>query len=263
MLQRCQKCGTMMRIDDAQPINLATCQSCNHSFTPQVEAIGARVTLTRAHLKIQEIEEFVVLLVNIASDGGLEYEELQKLTDWLNRHVHLDVPAVKFMVDLMLRVCADGKITDEEVFEIQLGIERVLPKEYRLQITEARKSAYYDQPASANQLDSIESIAHKRPTGLSRREASEMLDQLFSNPPASNRQIMFLRFWNRTDLATKSRREISEWMNSFIQADQARWLAWDMFKAECGDDGSQCEPSFVPIGAGQKYLEKVHKKFLR
>lgn len=208
-----------------------------------------------------EIEEFVVLLVNIASDGVLGYEELQKLTDWLNSHVHLDVPAVRFMVNLMLRVCADGKITDEETFEIQLGIERVLPKEFRSRITEARKTAYYDQPASANQLDAIEGITHQRPVGLSRREASEMLDRAFADPPASNRQIMFLRFWNRTDLATKSRREISAWMDSFIQADQAHWLAWGLFKDECEDDGSQRDPSFVPIGAGEKYLKKVYQKF--
>ena len=251
-----------MRIDDAQANNPVTCNSCSHIFSPRGKtATAGRVTLTRAHLKMPEIEEFVVLLVNIASDGVLAYEDLQKLTDWLNSHVHLDVPAVKFMVDLLVRICADGKITDEEVFEIQLAIERVLPKEYRSQITEARKAAYYDQPASANQLDAIERITYQRPVGLSRREASETLDRLFANPPASNRQIMFLRFWNRMDLTTKSRREISEWMDSFIQADQARWLAWDLFKDESGDDGSQRDPSFVPIGAGEEYLERVYREY--
>jgi len=30
------------------------------------------------------------------------------------------------MINLMVRVCADGKITTEEIFEIQLAIERVL-----------------------------------------------------------------------------------------------------------------------------------------
>lgn len=251
-----------MRIDDAQAAELVTCNSCNHSFSIRDESTSAhRVTLTRAQLKMPEIEEFVVLLVGIASHGVLEYEGLQKLTEWLNSHVHLEVPAVRFMVDLMLRVCAGGKITDEEMFEIQLGIERVLPKEYRTQITEARKAAYYSQPASDNQLDAIAAMTHERPASLSRREASEMLDRLYTDPPASNRQVMFLRFWNRMDLASKSRREISEWMDAFIQADHARWLAWDLFKDECGDDGSQRDPSFVPIGAGERYLHKVYQEF--
>ena len=247
----------MIRIEDTQSNDVVTCTSCGNALHPQNQLPAGRVTLTRAQLKMPEVEEFVVLLVNIASDGVLEYEELQRLTDWLNSHMHLEVPAVKFMVDLMLRICADGKITEEEVFEIQLGIERVLPKEYRSRITEARKAAYYDQPASANQLDTIEQVAHSRPSGLTRRQASEMLDRLFTDPPASNRQVMFLRFWNRMDLATKSRREISEWMDAFTQADEARWLAWDLFKQDCHDDGSQRDPSFVPIGAGEEYLQKA------
>jgi hypothetical protein len=208
-----------------------------------------------------EVQEFVALLVKIASDGVLEYEDLQALAEWLNTHIHLDLPALKFMIDLMLRICADGKITDEHIFEVQLGIERVLPKDLRTQITEARKTAYYSQPASSNQLDVIEGMMHQRPTGLSKRQASEMIEALFREPPPSNRQIMFLRFWDRMDLANKTRREISEWMDAFIGDDYARWLAWDLFKEESGDDGSQRDPSCVPLGAAQKYLEKVNRRF--
>ena len=50
-------------------------------------------------------------------------------------------------------------------------------------------------------------------------------------------------------------------MDAFIKADQGRWLAWDLFKADYDDDGSQRDPSFVPIGAGEKYLEKVYAEF--
>ncbi len=38
------------------------------------------------------------------------------------------------------------------------------------------------------------------------------------------------------------------------------WLAWDLFKTESGDDGSQPDPSFVAIGAAEKYLENIHRK---
>lgn len=239
---------------------MAKCLSCDYAFSIDgLPTLAQRVTLTKKHLQIKEVEDFVGLLVNIASDGALEYEDLEKLTAWLNCHSHLDVPAVKFMIDLMLRICGDGKISGEEVFEIQLAIERVLPKEFRTHITKARKSAYYDQAASENQLDTIQSITQRRPEGLTRRAASEMLDHLFANPPASNRQIMFLRFWNRLDLAEKSRREISEWMDAFVREDQARWLAWDLFKSDYKDDGSQRDPSFVPIGAATEYLEKVYQ----
>ena len=252
----------MLRVDDSKAQEPISCGSCSYSFAAEATATTpARVTLTKSQLKLPEVEEFVVLLVNIASDGSLSHEDLQKLTDWLNAHAKLEVPAVRFMVDLMIRICADGKLTDEEIFEVQLGIERVLPKEFRTKVAETRKSAYYNQPASEDQLDTIENIIHRRPEGLSRRQASEMLDELFKNPPTSNRQIMFLRFWNRMDLATKSRREISEWMDSFIKADRARWLAWDLFEEGCDDDGSHRDPSFVPVGAAGKYLRKVYSEF--
>jgi hypothetical protein len=58
--------------------------------------------------------------VRIASDGVLEYEELQMLTVWLNDHSKSEVPAIRLMFDLLIRVCGDEKITDEEMLEIQL-----------------------------------------------------------------------------------------------------------------------------------------------
>jgi len=217
------------------------------------------VTLTAAQLKLPEIEEFVVLLVNIASDGVLDYEELQKLTDWLNGHIQSEIPAVRYMVNLMLRVCADGKVTEQELFEIQLAIERILPKQYRTRIAEARQSAYYNGPASAAQLDAIESCTGSRPFGLTRREASEALDRIYNRP--SNRQLMVLRFFNRMDLATTTRSQISGWLDSFIEEDPARWEAWELFKAENGDDGSQRDPSWVPIGAVQAYITRTRAQF--
>ncbi len=223
---------------------------------PLVHTSG-RITLTKSQLKLPVGKQFSELLMQIAADGVVTYEELQTLADWLNAHTDCDIPAIKYMIQLLLRVCEHGKITDEEVYQIQLGIERVLPKEYREQITEKRKSIYYSQPASENQLELIKKITGKWPAGITRSQASEMLDSLFSNfsnLTATPRQIMFLRFWNRMDLASKSRQEISEWMDNFIHQDSVHWSAWQQFKEDVNDDGTQHDPSFVPIGAYAKYL---------
>ena len=220
---------------------------------------SVRLTLTKKHLNRPEIQDFVALLVGIASDGVVEYEELQRLTTWLNSNVNSDVPAVRYMVNLMLRVCSDGELGQEEIFEIQLAIERVLPKEQRARIAETRKAIYYDQPASANQLDLIEELTFRRPEGLTRRAASEMIDEFFSNPPPTNRQLMVLRFWNRLDLSGCSRREISDWMDAFLNEDYNRWGAWELYKKESGDDGLQNDPEVVPIGVGESYLARVRR----
>ena len=70
-------------------------------------------------------------------------------------------------------------------------------------------------------MDLIEHLSGRRPTGISKREASGMIERLFENPPVSNRQLMFLRFWNRMDLANRTKREVCEWMDNFIQEDHA------------------------------------------
>jgi len=141
----------------------------------------------------------------------------------------------------------------------RLAIERVLPKEQRAEIAETRKAVYYDQPASASQLDLIEELTFRRPEGLTRRAASEMIDEFFSNPPPTNRQLMVLRFWNRLDLSGCSRREISDWMDAFLNEDVYRWGAWELYKKESGDDGLQNNPLAVPIGVGESYLARVHR----
>ncbi len=228
---------------------------------PLVQTTG-RITLTKTQAKLPEIQQFIELLVQIAADGVVSYEELQTLTEWLNTHKECDVSAVKYLFQLLLRVCEDGKITDDETFEIQLGIERILPKEYRIQITEKRKSVYYNQPASDSQLELIQKMTGSRPLGLTRSQASETLDSLFnnySNSTATPRQIMFLRFWNRVDLISRTRQEISEWMSSFINEDQTHWAVWQLFKDDVDDDGSQRDPSFVPIGACEKYLKTFRR----
>ena len=243
-------------MDDKDTCTPTSCDSCNHTFTPSPEnKRGLRVTLTRAEMKMPEIQELAELLVKIASDGALEYEELQALTEWLNNHNRLEIAGVKYLIDVMLQICADGVISEQEVWEVQLAIERVLPKEFRSQIIEARKAQYYSQPATAAQLDLIEKLTNSRPADLTRRQASEILDGVFN--ATTNRQIMFLRFWDKEELASNGRHEVSAWMDAFIEDDPARWAAWTIFKAESGDDGSQRDPSCVPVGIGPKYLVKV------
>jgi hypothetical protein len=67
---------------------------------------------------------------------------------------------------------------------------------------------------------------------------------------------MVLRFWNRLDLAESSKWDVSQWLNHFYEEDPRRQQAWETFKKEIGDDGSQDDPSLVPLGAGEAYLEK-------
>jgi hypothetical protein len=216
-----------------------------------------RVSLTKSQLATPIGNEFLNLLSDIGKDGVLEYEELERLTEFLNNNHECGIPGVKYLFDLMIRVCEDQELTSEEFLEIQLGIEKVLPPAIRTEITRSRLALLpeaFPDPATERQLDYIRILGRTPPEGLTKIAASELISQLKQNPPASPRQIMFLRFWGRVDLIKLSRDEISAWMTDFIDEDERRRNAWNRYKRDIGDDGTQRNPEIIPIGIGSKYL---------
>jgi hypothetical protein len=93
---------------------------------------------------------------------------------------------------------------------------------------------------------------------LKRRHALQASQQ---NP--TPRQLMALRFWNRSDLTRKSKWDVEQWMDGFYAEDPQRKAAWEMFKNEIGDDGTFSNPEIVPIGAGEQYLLKIREEKFR
>ena len=119
--------------------------------------------------------------------------------------------------------------------------------------------------ATGRQMEYIRSLGGDPSPGLSRAEAEELIPQLQARQyqtsaqqqPPTQRQMMVLRFWNRTDLAQTSKWEVEQWLNKFYDEDSSRRKAWELFKVEAGDDGSQHDPSSIPLGAGENYLKRV------
>lgn len=222
-----------------------------------IENKKQRVSLTKSHLKNPIGIDFLNLLTEVGQDGILNYDELLKLSDFLNANKRCGIPGVTFLFNLMIEVCSDQNITSEELVDIQLGIEKVLPPDYRSEIKRSRLSLApppLPDAATERQLDYIRILGGTATPGLTKWEASELISQLKWKPPASPRQIMFLRFWGRMDLIGCSRDEITDWMSLFIDEDERRKRAWNRYKQEIKDDGSQRDPSFVPIGIGTSYL---------
>ena len=216
-----------------------------------------RLSLTKGQLASPVGQDFLGLLLEIGKDGVLEYEELERLSDFLNQHKNCEITGISFLFNLMVEVCEDQKITPEELVEIQLGIERVLPPATRAEIKRSRLALLpppLPEPATERQLEYILILGGTPPPFLSKWDASELIDQLKQSPPASPRQIMFLRFWGRMDLVSCSRDEVTAWMSDFIDEDERRKRAWNRYKEQIGDDGSQRDPAFVPIGIGPNYL---------
>jgi len=119
--------------------------------------------------------------------------------------------------------------------------------------------------ATDKQFEYIRSLGGNPKADLTRAAAEEVIPQLQQEQYKSTamqsapspRQIMVLRFWDRMDLTQTSKWEVEQWLDQFYREDPRRRTAWETFKLENGDDGSQHDPSFVPIGAGTGYLKKV------
>jgi hypothetical protein len=72
-----------------------------------------RLSLTKSYLASPVGQELFSLLSDIGKDGILEYEELERLSDFLNRNKDAGIPGITFLFDLMIEVCEDQKIAAE------------------------------------------------------------------------------------------------------------------------------------------------------
>ena len=111
--------------------------------------------------------------------------------------------------------------------------------------------------ATERQLQYIRDLGGNPPAGITHADAAGMIKQLLARQQPTPRQMMILRFWNKTDLMQSSKDEVAAWLEQFYNEDPRRKEAWEKFKLENGDDGSQHDPSCVPIGVGESYLNRV------
>jgi ankyrin repeat protein len=233
-------------------------------FTPRMSktgrlGTGARVVLTTAQCATPLGQELLKLLLDVVRDGLVAEGGVRRLNAWLEGNVDSDIPAINFLLRVLAGIF-QGMLTTEKAFEIQFAIERVLPKSVRVGVTKRRQEAWLHSPlkpkATEAQLEYIRGLGGTPTPGLNIAEASLLIDKLLGNAdPPTPRQIMVLRFWNRMDLEQSSKMEVERWLSQFYAEDPSRKAAWETFKMDSGDDGSQQDPSWVPIGASESYLK--------
>lgn len=99
-----------------------------------------RLYLTSTELQTKVGRELLDLTVRIATDGKLDLEEIKELRKWLKLNEVSELPSVAFLHDIMTRITADKLIDRDELIELHLAIERVIPKANRDPIIKARKT---------------------------------------------------------------------------------------------------------------------------
>ncbi len=99
-----------------------------------------RVVLTKTELETEVAKELLALIVSITTDGKLDLEEIVALRKWLRANKDNEtVSAIPYLHDIMTRITSDGVIDRDELLELHLAIERVIPTAQRTDIIQARK----------------------------------------------------------------------------------------------------------------------------
>jgi len=142
---------------------------------------GERVTLTSAQCEIPIVQDLIALLIEIEKDGFINDHGAHRLNEWLEPQFDSEIPAFYFLLDTSRLVLANGELTTRTIpeimiaLELQVAIERVLPKQIREPIVakriEIEAQLRNNVPAGKDLLDRIRELGGKPPPGITAAEA--------------------------------------------------------------------------------------------
>jgi hypothetical protein len=98
-----------------------------------------QVTLTKSQRETSVGRELIELLVELSADGMVSREELERLRKWLEVDHAVDFPALPFLYETIDQISSDGEITEDELDQLALGMERVLPRDIRVDAAAKRQ----------------------------------------------------------------------------------------------------------------------------
>jgi hypothetical protein len=178
-----------------------------------------RVSLTKSDLKSPYGKQLLDLCTCIAADGKLELEEIKALRRWLREnHAQSNLAAANYLHDVMCRVTADGVIDRDELLELLLAVERIIPVAQRTPIAEARKKRLAAQKAVEKEAKRAEREAQRQNDERRRQEEYRQTTRLrhiftkvagvtFQNDDDSERQDIIARCRIAETLSLRHRRD--------------------------------------------------------
>lgn len=229
-------------------------------------AKGIRITLTSKEVESPTGKRLIDLLLSMCHDGELELSEVAELHAFLLRD-QSGIAAVEFLRALTREVLADGAITRAEAHRLKLAFERVVPKEVRgiisthletigapRAVRSTVSSTWELDPATSRQIEYIIDLGGTVTSGMTKGEASNLIEDLLERRPPTPRQRMLLRFFDRLDLAQAGKDEVSAWVDHLFMQDERHERAWERFKMDTRHDPTCQDPTVVPVGAYWKYM---------
>lgn len=229
-----------------------------------------RVSLSAKHLSGTDGQTLCAFLVKLTDDGVITEDEVFALSSLLQSlPSQKEVPGIVFLSEVLGGILADGLIDEAERRELHHAILRVLPPALRVQANERKRlveDAVSQQcrremnRATERQIAYIEDLGGSVDEGMTKLEASTLIDVLLENRPTT-RQRMVLRFWDRLDIADQGIEAVSDWMDQWYALNTNHLKAWELWKEENCDSGGRDSylVELVPLGIGYDYLKRVDR----
>jgi len=231
-----------------------------------------RVVITNSEAETERGAKLLNFIFDICHDGKVTFDEVVRL------HAFLVEPPVAFAAIGYLRavtrqIVSDDKISDIEAYALKQSLARVTPKSMRGVILthlegiglplsnderpsgRGRKaSGWRSDPITPAQSEYIANLGGKITPGMTKGDASILIDYLLENRPPTPRQQMVIRFFNRLDLLNNSKEDVSAWIDAVFGDDTSiESRAWERFKRETKHDVHSLDINIVPINAYSKY----------
>lgn len=226
-----------------------------------------RITLTKTECDSPTGKRLVDLIFSMCHDGRLEISEVDELHIFL-RNDSSAIAAIPYLRAITREAVADGAINEAEAYALKLAFERIIPKEARGIVSTHLQSIglptmQYDEfagewtehEATHKQIDYIVNLGGTVTPGLTKGEASQLIDQLLQRRPPTPRQTMLLRFFDRLDLLQATKDDVSLWVDQLYASNERLERAWERFKRETNHDPFGQEATIVPVGAFKQYLQ--------
>lgn len=137
-----------------------------------------RVYLTKTDLQNPVAKELLALCIRIADDGQITLDEIKELRRWLRANESSEIESVRYLADIMHRITADKVIDRDELIELQMAIERVVPAAYRDPIVKARKNREKEKQARRREIREQEKLKEREERDKQRAEEIRLAKRL-------------------------------------------------------------------------------------
>jgi hypothetical protein len=225
-----------------------------------------RITLTSAQAASAVGKKLINMILDMCHDGQLDIAEVETMDAFLRENANSEIAAVHFLRAITREIVADRMVDPMEAYRLKKAWERVVPKEVRAVVSTHLESIgfpagefdYTDapwkrHPATAAQISYIDSLGGAITPWLTKGEASDLIEQLLERRPPTPRQRLLIRFFDRLDLHSATKEQVSVWIDDLFINSPKHERAWDRFKIETGMSPEETDMARVPIGACRNY----------